>query len=239
MIGTYLNAAGIVVGGLAGLAWRRPLSNRTQHFFKNALGLLIVPCGLVLVAIGLKGPFLAGLKQFGVVLLSLSLGKLLGRLLQLQKTSNRIGQFARERMAENRPGADFMTGFKVCTALFCVAPIGILGAAHDGLSGYFAPLLIKAAMDALAVMGFIPMFGWGVMFAAVPVLVVQGSISLLCARYALPFLEAHQLGGSVQATGGMLIFCVALVLFDIRKIHVTDYLPSLVVAPLLTWWWLR
>jgi uncharacterized membrane protein YqgA involved in biofilm formation len=83
------------------------------------------------------------------------------------------------------------------------------------------------------------MFGGGVLLAAVPVLVFQGTISLACARYALPFLEAHGLTDSVNATGGFLIFCVALVIFEIRKIQVTDYLPALVIAPLLTWWWLR
>jgi uncharacterized membrane protein YqgA involved in biofilm formation len=32
------------------------------------------------------------------------------------------------------------------------------------------------------------------------------------------------------------VFCVALVIFEIRKIELTDYLPSLVFAPLLTLW---
>jgi uncharacterized membrane protein YqgA involved in biofilm formation len=43
----------------------------------------------------------------------------------------------------------------------------------------------------------------------------------------------------VNATAGLLIFCVALIIFEVRKIEVTAYLPSLVFAPLLTWWWLR
>jgi uncharacterized membrane protein YqgA involved in biofilm formation len=30
--------------------------------------------------------------------------------------------------------------------------------------------------------------------------------------------------------------CVSLLIFDIRKIELTDYLPSLVFAPLLAWW---
>ena len=241
MVGTYLNVAGIVTGTFAGLAIKKPLSNASQFFSKTALGVLTVFFGLRLVWLSLNGTPLQILKQFGVVLLSLSLGKLAGQLLQLQKSSNHLGHFARDQMAALKPGdaKAFTTGFKVCTALFCAAPIGILGAIHDGLSGYFAPLAVKAVMDGLAAMSFVSMFGWGVLFSAVPVLVFQGTISLACARFLLPALEAHGLADSVNATGGMLIFCVALVIFEIRKIQVTDYLPSLVIAPLLTWWWLR
>jgi len=216
VIGTYLNVAGIVIGTLAGLASKKPLSAKSQSLFKNLLGALIVFFGLRLVWMSLNGSWKDMLKQFGVVLLSLSLGKLVGKLLQLQKTSNELGQYARQKMAAAKPGADFNTGFKVCSALFCAAPIGILGAIHDGLSGYYAPLAIKAAMDALAAMSFVSLFGWGVLFSAVPVLVVQGTITLACARFALPWLEAHHLTDSVNATGGMLIFCVALVVFEIR-----------------------
>ncbi len=241
MTGTYLNVAGIVAGGLLGLARPKPLPNATQFFAKTTLGALTVFFGLRLVWLSFNGSAGQIIKQFGVVLLALSLGKLAGQSLRLQKNSNRLGQFAREQLAVARPGGTnrFVTGFKVCSTLFCAAPIGMLGAIHDGLSDYFAPLGIKAAMDGLAALSFVTMFGWGVLFSAVPVLVLQGTISLVCARWLLPLLEAHQLTDSVNATGGFLVFCVALVIFEVRKIQVTDYLPSLVVAPLLTWWWLR
>jgi uncharacterized membrane protein YqgA involved in biofilm formation len=80
------------------------------------------------------------------------------------------------------------------------------------------------------------MFGFGVMLSAVPVLVFQGTITLLCARFLLPYLDQHNLLDSVNATSGLLIFCVALIIFEIRKIELTDYLPALVFAPLLTYW---
>jgi uncharacterized membrane protein YqgA involved in biofilm formation len=241
VIGTYLNVAGIVAGGATGLTRKKPLSNASQVFFKTLLGVLTIFFGLRLTWISLNGSAGQILKQFGVVLLALSLGKIIGGMVHLQKSSNRLGQFARDKIAAAQPGdtGNFMAGFKVCTGLFCAAPIGILGAIHDGLSGYFAPLAIKAAMDALAGMGFASIFGWGVLFSAVQVLVFQGTISMACSQFLLPWLNAHGLTDSVNATGGILIFSIALVIFEVRKIQVTDYLPSLVIAPLLTWWWLR
>jgi uncharacterized protein len=239
--GTYLNVAGIVAGGLVGLARKKPLSAGNQFFFKTALGGLTVFFGLRLTWASVNGSFRQILAQLAVVILSLTLGKLVGRLLRLQKSSNRLGQFARERMAGAQPGdADrFLTGFNVCAALFCAAPIGMLGAIGDGLSGDFAPLAVKAVMDGLAAMSFVSIFGVGVLLSAVPVLVFQGTISLACARFLRPLLEAHTLVDPVNATAGLLIFCVALIIFEVRKIEVTAYLPSLVFAPLLTWWWLR
>lgn len=237
MIGSFLNAGAIALGGIIGLVWKKPMSAASQFFCKAGLGAFTIFFGLRLTLTSFSGPFLHVVKELAIVLIALALGRLAGQLLHLQKTSNRIGQFARERMVAARPDNPqrFNDGFAVCALLFCAAPLGILGAVHDGLSGYYYPLAVKAVMDGLAAMGFVAMFGWGVTLSAAPVLVLQGTITLLCARFLLPFLSAHGLVDSVNATGGLLIFCVALLMFDVKKIHVTDYLPSLVFAPILTW----
>jgi uncharacterized membrane protein YqgA involved in biofilm formation len=238
VLGTILNVAAIVAGGIAGLIIKKQPSAATQSFFKVALGLATVICGLRLTLLSMGGSFGHILKELGIVLLSLMLGNLTGKLLHLQKSSNRIGQFTRNRMAAATPGnpGQFSDGFIVCALLFCAAPLGILGSIHNGLPpDYFWPLAIKAVMDGLATMSFAAMFGWGVIFSAVPVLIFQGTITLICAHSLAPFLQSHGLLDSVNATGGLLIFCVALLIFEVRKVPVTDYLPSLIFAPLLTW----
>lgn len=240
MLGTILNVAAIVLGGFAGLLVKKQPSASTQNYFKVVLGALTVYYGLRLTWLSVNGSFGHGLKQLGIVLLSLMLGNMLGKLLRLQKLSNRLGQLARNRMSEATPDDPerFTNGFVVCTSLFCAAPLGILGAIHNGLlPEYFYPLAIKSVMDGMAAMSFAALFGWGVILSAVPVLVFQGTITLVCAHSLAPFLEVHHLSDSVNATGGLLIFCVSLLIFEVRKVHVTDYLPSLVFAPLLTWLW--
>lgn len=238
MLGTFLNVGAIVLGGIAGLVIKKQPSAATQFYFKVALGAFAVYFGLRLTWLSINGSFGHILKQLGIVLLALVLGNVAGKLLHLQRASNHIGQLARERMATAKPDNPqrFSDGFLVCALLFCAAPLGILGAIHSGLSpGYFYPLAIKAVMDGLATMTFTAMFGWGAILSAVPVLVFQGTITLVCARSLAPFLEARGLVDSVNASGGLLIFCVALLIFEVRKVRVTDYLPSLVFAPLLTW----
>jgi len=241
MIGTFLNVGGILVGGAVGLARRKSLSAANESFFRVALSAFTVFYGLRLTWLSVNGTVWEILKQLVIVVLALTLGKLAGRLLHLQKMSNRIGQRARERMeaasTSGRPRPD--DGFKVCAALLCAAPLGILGAVQDGLthSAYFYPLAVKGVIDGLATMGFILLFGWSAILAALPVLAFQGTITLLCARVIEPFLAPHGLIDPVNAVGGLLVFSVALVMLGLKRIELADYLPSLAFAPLITWLW--
>jgi uncharacterized membrane protein YqgA involved in biofilm formation len=237
MIGTALNVAGILIGGLVGLTRRKPLSPVNESFFKVTLGVFTVFYGLRLTWISVNGTFLQISKQLLIAVLALVLGKMAGQLLHLQKMSNSLGRQARERMSASKPAdpRQLSEGFKTCATLFCAAPLAVLGSVQDGLSGYYSPLAVKAVIDGLATMSFISMFGWGVMFAALPVLVFQGTITLVCAQYFRPLLETHYLVDSVNAAGGLLVFSVALVILQLKKIELADYLPSLVFAPLLAW----
>ena len=244
MTGAILNAAGIVAGGIVGLARAVPLKPATQAFFKAGLGVFTVFFGLRLTWLSVNGPLLQILKQLAIAMLAIMLGKLAGRLLHFQKASNRLGQFARDVMERAELGAPqhFSDGFSACTALFCAAPLGILGAVQDGLpvdglARYTYTLAIKAVMDGLATLSFVRMFGWGAMLSAVPVLAFQGSVTLACNLYLEPFLRLHGLTDSVNAVGGLLVCTVGLVIFEFKKVELADYLPSLALAPLLTWLW--
>ena len=241
MIGTILNVAGILVGGLVGLARHKPLTTASEAYLKVVLGAFTVFYGLRLTWISISGSFVEVLKQLTIVILSMIVGRLIGRLLHLQKISNHLGRTARDRISSVRPDDPerFGKGFQTCAALFCAAPLGLLGSVQEGLSlsQYFYPLAIKALMDGLAALGFVSLFGPGVLLSALPVLAVQGTLTLLCARVLEPILSLYNLVNSVNAVGGLLVFCVALVMLGLKRIELADYLPSLLVAPLLTLWW--
>jgi uncharacterized membrane protein YqgA involved in biofilm formation len=236
MLGTALNVAGILLGGIAGLLRRKSLSLPQESFFKVLLGAFTVFYGLRMTWTSVGGGAAQVLKELAIAVLALIAGKLVGRLLSLQAFSNRIGKRAAEAMAGARSGnqARGGEGFKVCAGLFCAAPLGLLGAIQDGLDGYFYPLAVKAVMDGLATMGLARMFGGQVMLAAVPVLAWQGTITLLCSRWVGPWLEAHRLLVPVNCVGGLLVFSVALVILQIKKIALAEYLPALLFAPLIT-----
>jgi len=236
VIGAFLNALGILAGALAGLTQRRPFSARVQHFFKAALGVFAIFFGLHLVWLSVNGTLGSGLKQLLLTALAIVLGNWLGKLLGLQKLSNRVGRHAAGLLtaAQKNPPGQPATGVIAVTILFCAAPLGIVGAVADGLSNYFYLLALKAVMDGLAMMSFVKMFRWPVALAAVPVLVFLDSITVATHVYAAPFLDSHHWTDSVNAAVGFVACATALVIFEIRRVELANFLPALALAPLLT-----
>jgi hypothetical protein len=237
--GAFLNAIGILMGALFELAQRAPLSARAQDFFRRTLGTAVIFFGLRLVWLHVNGTFLSCLKQIFLALLAMMLGNWIGKVLRLQKISNRLGRFAGNLItaAQKNPTKKSIDGFIACAILFCAAPLGLLGAVTDGLSGDFYLLAVKAFMDGLAMKGFMKMFGWPAALSAFPVYFFLAALTLVAQFYAKPFLDAHNLIYSVNVAGGFIACAVALVIFDIRKVELANYLPALAVAPLLAWLW--
>jgi uncharacterized membrane protein YqgA involved in biofilm formation len=238
MLGTLFNVGGILLGGTVGLLRRKPLPPATEAYAQIILAALTVFFGLRLTWLSLNGTVLQILKQLLIAVLALALGRFTGGLLRLQKFSNHLGRQARDSIAAIKPGALAPpgAGFKTCAALFCAAPLAVLGAVQDGLHGYFSPLAIKAMIDGLAALGFVQIFGGSVLLSALPVLAFQGTLTLLCEQAAPGLLARHWLD-SINAVGGLLVFSVGLVMFGVKRFRLADYVPSLFFAPLLTWLW--
>jgi uncharacterized membrane protein YqgA involved in biofilm formation len=91
-------------------------------------------------------------------------------------------------------------------------------------------------MDGLATLSFVKQFRWPVALAAVPVFLFLNGLALIAQAFALPWLTGHQLLPAVNAAAGLVICATALVVLEVRRVELANYLPALVVAPLLTWW---
>lgn len=240
-VGTILNAIGIIVGGLLGVALRRQWTPATQLAVKGMLGILVIYIGLKTTWTSLGGGFWLVLKQVFIIILALTFGRITGRLLGIQKNLNRLGQYAKERFTKAATDQNnrWSEGFVTCTILYCVGPMAILGSIQDGLDGRWQTLGAKAIMDGLATMAFVGTFGWGAIAAVIPVVAYQGTITL-AAKSLAPFFQDPAnaaLLSSINATGGLLVFCIAMVILELKKFELADYLPSLAWAPLITWLW--
>ncbi len=242
-LGTLLNGASIIAGGCAGLAWRRQIPIHTQRHIRLVLALLTMAAAASMIYDGVAkaAGALAGLKIFGIALLSLMFGALLGRAMRLQERIHKLGEYARARFVkagESTGGASVGDGFVTCTLLFCVGPMAILGSVEDGLGGTIRLLGLKSLMDGLATMAFSLTLGWGVMLAVIPVVAYQGTLTVL-ARLIKPYLDQPEILQSINLTGGLMVMCIVLVVLDVRKVPLADYLPALAIAPALAHWWLR
>jgi uncharacterized protein len=232
--GAFLNAIGILLGATIGLAQTKPLSLRSQLWIRNAIGALANFFGLWLIYLSLNGPFLSCLKLLLIVLLAVISGFWVGKFFRLQKMSNHLGRMAGNAIAaaQKNPEQNSSDAFNACAVLFCAAPLGIIGAVTDGLSGYYYLLGVKATMDALAMTGFIKVFRWPAAFSAFPVLVFFSAVSLAMQLCVKPVLAPACLD-SINATAGLIACIITIVIFEVRKVELANYLPALVIAPVL------
>ena len=237
MIGAILNAAGIVLGGLWALTGRHRIPARYQFVLKVVLGVYTCWFGLRLTWSSFNGSWRQILKEFCIVLLALVLGGIAGRLARLQKMSNSVGHYATRAMAAPAGPRQFSDGFVLATALFCAGPLALLASVQEGLTGFSPLFFVKAGTDGLATLAFCATFGWSAAASALPVLALEGTL-IRAVRAAAPALASQPwpLIDSINAGDGLLIVCVAMLILELKRIPVADYFPSLIFAPLLTWW---
>ncbi len=235
MLGTLLNTAAILACGMAGLrrvpdpplVWQRRLS--------LLLGVLTLVIGFhafwraVTQAAG--GAFQAA----GQALLAFVLGRWTGGLLQLQRRLNRLGVFSnRVLRGPDSPTPGLADVFAAASVVFCLGPLAVLGPAFEALAGDVRVLAIKAGMDGLAAVTLSRTRGPGVVMAALPVLALQGTLTLGL-KAASPAWAAFGGGQIICATAGLMLWAVALVMLQVVRVRLADYLPALVWAPLLAW----
>jgi uncharacterized membrane protein YqgA involved in biofilm formation len=237
MTGAVINAAGIVVGGVWALIARKPIPVLYQTALKIVVGIYTVWFGLKLTWTSINGSLGQAAKELCIVLLAMTLGKMAGKLCRLQKFSNSIGQYASSVLAAPKADKRFSDSFTMATALYCAGPLALLASVQEGSTGFSPAFLVKAATDGLATYAFCATVGWGAIVSAIPVLAFEGAL-IRATQMLEPILRQRPwpLIDAVNAVDGLLIFCVAMIILELKKIQVADYYPSLLFAPLLTWW---
>lgn len=192
---------------------------------------VIYGIGLITLVLGMQMALATG--NILVVLLSIMLGGMLGEWWNLEDRLNSLGR-SFEKAASRHPvltRGDFTRGFVTASLVFCIGPMTFLGAIQDGLTGNYRLLAIKSVLDGFAGLAFAASMGFGVAFAAITVLLFQGGISLGAGFLQDVLTDSMIL--EMTATGGVMILGIGILLLDIKDVKVANYLPALVIAPLL------
>lgn len=224
-LGTILNTAGILLGGLLGLLGGKWLSPRCQDTLTKASGVCVLFVGIS----GALEHMLAGDGAGGtlMVIASFALGSLLGEWLDLESRLERFGQWLKVKTG-NSGDPRFLDGFVTASLTVCVGAMAIVGAIEDGVSGDFSILALKAVLDFIIILVMSASLGRGCVFSAIPVALLQGSVTLL-ARLISPLIIQPALD-SLSLTGSILIFCVGVNLIWEKKFRVVNMLPAIVFA---------
>lgn len=227
-LGTIINTAGVIAGGLIGLGLKNGIKKNMQDIMMQA-------CGVATIFIGGAGAlskmlvFQDGkLEMQGTMLLifSLVLGSLLGEWTNIEQKMDLLGERIKKAVKAENDNL-FVEGFVNVSLIICVGAMAIVGALQDGISGDYSLLVAKAILDMIIVVVFAATYGIGAIFSAVPIFVYQGAITLAAAFLGSFVSEA--IINDLSFIGSVLIFCVGVNIGFGKKFRVGNMLPALFV----------
>ena len=228
-LGTLINIAGIVVGGILGLLFGKLLKQQHQQA-------LIRVCGISTLFIGIGGALEGMLTVSGsgvvsgsamMIVICLSLGALIGEVLNIEDGFERFGQWLKIKTG-NAKDRQFVDGFVTASLTVCIGAMAIVGAIEDGIAKDPSILATKAILDLIIVMVMTSSLGKGCIFSAIPVGILQGGVTVLATILRPLMTPAAQ--GNLSMIGSILIFCVGVNLVWDKRIRVANLLPAVVLA---------
>ncbi|BBO91129.1 DUF554 domain-containing protein [Desulfosarcina ovata] len=216
MLGTIVNTLSIIAGSLIGIFFRGAIPEKFSTTIMHAIGLAVL-------LIGLKAALATD--DLLTVIMSLTLGGLIGELLALEDRLGALGNWIGKRISKESHG--IAKGFVDASLLFCVGAMAIVGSLESGLSGNHQTLFAKSILDGIGSLFFASTLGIGVLFSAVSVFVYQGLITLT-ASHAKDLLSPAVVS-QMSAVGGLLIMAIGLGLLEIKRIKIGNLLPAIFI----------
>lgn len=228
-MGTIINTAAIVVGGVLGGLFGRFLSESAQDTLTRV-------CGVSTLFIALSGAMEGMLTVENGVIVSggsmliigcLAIGAFVGELLNIEGAFERFGEWLKIKTG-NAKDKGFVNAFVTASLTVCIGAMAIVGSIQDGIQGDYSILATKAILDLIIIMVMTCSMGRGCVFSAIPVAVFQGSITAL-AGLVKPLMTDGALA-NLSLVGNVLIFCVGVNLIWGKKVKVANLLPAIVAA---------
>lgn len=228
-IGTIINSAAIVGGGIIGLLGGRFMKERYQETIQRTCGICVLFIGIAgamekMLQIA-DGGLSSGYSIF--ITVCLVLGALVGEILNIERWFERFGEWLKEKTHSTGDGG-FVDGFVTASLTVSIGAMAIVGALEDGITGDWSILAAKAVLDFIIILVMTCSMGKGCIFSAIPVFVFEGLITVF-AVFVRPFMTELALN-YISLVGSILIFCVGLNLVWEKRIRVANLLPAILFA---------
>ena len=222
MIGTLVNTAAVIGGGVIGLLLKKSMPDRVTTIYFQSIGLFTLAIGASMAI---------EMEHILIVVSSLAIGSLLGEWWNLEKGAEGISNSLKDRF---KIGSEkFTEGLVTSFLLFCVGSMTIIGTIKEGTGGTPDLLFTKSLMDFFSSILLASAFGMGVIFSAVPLFIFQAALTLL-ARYAGNFFTDNIIL-ELTSVGGILLIGLGINILGIKKLRVMNMLPALVVVVVFLW----
>ena len=228
-LGTIINTAAIVAGGAGGALFGRFLKENVQDTLTRVCGvstLFIAITGALEQMLTIEnGAIVSGGAM--LVILCLTIGAVIGELLNLEGAFERFGEWLK-RKTGNAKDKRFVDAFVTASLTVCIGAMASVGSIEEGITGDYSILATKAVLDFIIIMVMSCSMGRGAVFSAIPVAILQGSITAL-AGLVRPLMTEAALN-NLSMVGNVLIFCVGINLVWGKKVRVANLLPAIVIA---------
>lgn len=225
MLGVIVNTIAVIVGGLVGLLFKAGIPKKITDAVMVGIGLCTLYIGIVGALKGENPLILIG---------SMVIGTIIGTVIDIDKRLNSLGEYVGRRFKTSTgDSVSIAEGFVTGSLLFCVGAMTIVGSLNAGLSGDNKMLFTKSMLDLISSAMMSVSLGLGVVLAAVFVLIFQGTL-VLSAQLLQPILTNTAIA-EITCVGSLMIIALGLNIIGVTKIKVANYLPALLITPLLCW----
>lgn len=162
-----------------------------------------------------------------MMVISLSLGALIGEFLGLEERIEHFGQFIKQRSG-NMKDVHFVEAFVTTSLTICVGAMVVVGTIQDGLYHNPTILYTKSVLYFFFVMMMGASLGKGSGYSVISIALFQLPITIL-AYYIEPIFIPLAIT-NLSFVGSVLIFEVGINLLFGKTIKISNLLPSLLVA---------
>ena len=228
-LGTIINTAAIIAGGLIGLLFGKLIPKRVQESLVTCNGICVIFIGIAGAVSKMLVLNKDGFDTQKTMLLTLAmvLGTILGSALNLERLLEKFGNWLKAK-SKSESDNGFTDAFIISSCTVCIGAMAVIGALNDVLTGDISILLLKSILDLITICAMTCALGKGCIFSAVSVLIFQGVISVI-AYFIKPIMTDLALT-DLSFVGSVLIFVVGLNLIRDKKISVVNMLPAILFA---------
>ena len=230
-LGTVANVSAILVAGVLGTFFGDLLKEKLQDGLLKATSICVIfisIAGAMEQMLKISEGHLASNGSMMMVCCFI-VGTLIGEIIDIEDKLERLGSWLKVKSKSEGDGG-FVDAFVTASLTVCIGAMAIVGAIQDGMLGDYTTLCIKAVLDFIIIFVMASTMGKGCTFSAIPVGILQGSITIL-ASFLAPVMTPLALS-YISLTGSVMIFCVGVNLVWGKLVRVANMLPTLVIAVL-------
>lgn len=219
LTGVLINAAAVAAGGVLGTLGGRLMPEKMKQTVLAATGLLSI-------GIGISGAI--GSSNQLIPILSLVIGSVIGELLHIEDGVTRAGDWLQKRFGKS---GSITEGFVTGSLVFAAGAMAVMGALESGLKNDHTILMTKSVIDMAGSVAFAGSLGIGVAFAALSILVLEGTVTLLASLLTGVLTDA--VVTEISVTGSLIIIGVGLNVLGLTKLRIMNMTPALLLPILL------